>query len=91
MRADIDKWVHSCVTCARFRKVPKKQLSEPVIPVDAECWEEVMIDLEGPSTPLDSDGNRYSYSYICCLCYALLADRAPVANGSHVRRMLEHV
>ena len=29
MRTDIEKWVNSCITCIRFRKIPQKQLSEP--------------------------------------------------------------
>ena len=87
MKSDIATWVNECITCIRFRKIPQKQLSEAVISVDAECWEEVMVDLEGPSALLDKDGNRYSFTYVCCLCHGALIERAPVANGRHVRRM----
>ena len=57
------------------------------IPLDAECWEEVMIDLEGPNAPADKDGNRYSITYVCCLCHGTLLDRAPRANATEARRM----
>ena len=46
--------------------------SPAAIPLDAECWEEVMIDLEGPNAPADRDGNRYSMTYVCCLCQGML-------------------
>ena len=46
-----------------------------------------MVDLEGPSQPLDKDGNRYGFTYICCLCHAILLDRSPVANARECRRM----
>ena len=81
MRADIEEWISKCITCVRFRKIPRKQLSEALIPVDVECWEEVMIDLEGPSQPLDKDGNRYGFTYACCLCHGVFLDRCKVANG----------
>ena len=65
MKKDVDDWVLKCITCLRFRRMPRKQKAVAVIPVDAECWEEVMIDLEGPSHPVDKLGNRYTMTYIC--------------------------
>ena len=47
MKQDIENWTQKCMTCLRFRKVPRKQES-PAFPSKAECWDEVMIDLEGP-------------------------------------------
>ena len=41
-----------------------ERFPKPVIPVDAECWQEVMVDLEGPSQPADKQGNKYSFTYI---------------------------
>ena len=69
MKTDIEKWVEKCIMCCRFRKMPKKQLSQAVIPVDADCWDEVLIDFEGPFQPADKDGNHYNY--ICVLCVLL--------------------
>ena len=87
MKDDVKKWVESCLTCARFRKIPQKAPSEAVIPVDADCWEEVMIDLEGPSQPHDKDGNRYGFTYVCCLCHGVLLDRSAKCKGHEARRM----
>ena len=42
--------------------------SVSVIPVDAECWEEALIALEGPFYPLDIYGNRYGFTgYVVCV------------------------
>ena len=71
MRANVDKWVKSCGTCLRFRAVPQKVPTGPSFPADMECWQEVMIDLEGPNPP-DRMGNRYYMTYICCLCHLSL-------------------
>jgi len=57
IKEDVDKWWNKCLTCLRFRKMPQKQETVAQIRADAECWEEVMIDLEGPSHPVDKDGN----------------------------------
>ena len=70
MRSNVDKWVKSCGTCLRFRAVPQKVPSGPSFPADMECWQEVMIDLEGPNPP-DKMGNRYYMTYICCLCHGV--------------------
>ena len=53
MKADVQHWWEKCLTCIRFRKMPRKQESVPVVPTDRDCWEEVMFDLEGPSNPAD--------------------------------------
>ena len=63
-RTDVETLVHKCMTCLRFRRMATKQEAVPVIPVSAECWEEVMIDLEGPNNPADSMGNKYTMTYI---------------------------
>ena len=49
----------------RFRKVAQRQEAPSVIPIEAECCERVMIDIEGPSTPADLDGCIYVMTYIC--------------------------
>ena len=87
MRQDIKLWYDECLTCLRLRKLQTKTHQQPVIPGAAECWEEVMIDLEGANSPPDREGNRHSMTYICCLCHGLLADRAPKSNATEARRM----
>ena len=60
MTIDVQTWWESCLTRSRLRKVPRRQESIPVIPTDRDCWEEVMIDLEGPSNPADKGGCKYT-------------------------------
>ena len=74
--------------CLRFRKRPTKQDQVAVKPVDVECWEEVMIDMEGPSCPADKDGNRYVMTYVCCLCHGALFEPGRSLSHAEVRRML---
>ena len=71
IKADVDKWVEECLTCARFRRRPTKQGAVPVQPRGFECWQEVMVDMEGPSNPCDRHGNKYVMTYVCCLCHAV--------------------
>jgi len=59
----------------------------PTIPTSAECWEEIMIDLEGPSTPCDKQGNKYTMTYICTVCHGILLDRSVKCNATEARRM----
>ena len=87
MKQDVTKWWESCLTCIRFRKMPQKQEAVPVVPTNRDCWEEVMIDLEGPNSPADKAGCKYTMTYICCLCHALLIESSPKCNGTEVRRM----
>ena len=46
-----------------------------------------MIDLEGPYSPMDKQGNQYTMTYICCLCHGILTDRSPKCNAAEARRM----
>jgi hypothetical protein len=85
LRADVEAGVYKCIACLRFRRVAQKQEAQPVIPASAECWEEVMIDLEGPSHPPDKDGNKRTVT--CCLRHGILMSRAPVCNAVEASRM----
>ena len=93
MKDDIKVWCSKCLTCIRFRKIPQKQETVPVVPTNQDCWEVVMIDLEGPSNPCDKSGCKYTMTYICCLCYGTLLEQGvrltAVEARSHVR-MLRH-
>ena len=60
MKDDVHRWWESCLTCIRFRKMPQKTPSVPVVPTNRDCWEEVMVDLEGPSNPADKNGCKYT-------------------------------
>ena len=63
MEDDVTYWTDRCLTCIRFRKKPRKNASVPSVHADAECWEEVMVDMEGPRHPADHDGNTYVMTY----------------------------
>ncbi len=67
--------------------MPKKQEAIPVIPTERDCWEEVMIDLEGPSNPSDKAGCKYTMTYICCLCHGILIESSPRLTANETRRM----
>ena len=86
MRKDVADWIEKRMTCIRFRRRPTKQDAVAVKPLDANCWEEVMVDMEGPSNPADKAGNRYVMTYICCLCHALFLEPCRDLTYAEVRR-----
>ena len=86
MKADVEKWIGECLVCLRFRKRPTKNQSRGVVRPNVQCWEEVMIDFEGPSNPSDSRGNRYVLTYICCLCHGVLLEPCTDLKHAEVRR-----
>ena len=88
MKEDVAHWTSQCLTCIRFRKRPTKQDQVAVKPVDCECWEEVMVDCEGASTPADRYGNTHSFTYMCCLCHGILLEPMKGLKHSEVRRAL---
>ena len=67
--------------------MPQKPEAVPVIRTDRDCYEEVMIDLEGPSNPADKDGCKYTMTYICCLCYGILIEPGARLAATETRRM----
>ena len=87
MKDDVQHWWENCLACIRFRKMPQKTPSVPVVPTNRDCWEEVMVDLEGPSNPADKNGCKYTMTYICCLCQGLLLESSPRITAAEVRSM----
>ena len=87
MRQDIEEWTKRCTTCISFRKIAHKTCSPDAIPVTAECWQEVVVDLEGPSNPPDKDGNKFVMTYICSVCQGILLEPAKACNAMECRRM----
>ena len=67
--------------------MPQTVEAVPVVPSGRDCWEEVMIDIEGPSNPMDKDGCKYTMTYICCLCHGLFLESVARLNGPTVRIM----
>ena len=65
-----------------------RQEQVAVVPTNRDCFQEVMIDIEGPSNPADKMGNKYVLTYICCLCYAILLEPLQKLNAREVRRAL---
>ena len=68
--------------------MPKKQEAMVVVPTNRDCWEEVMIDLEGPSEPVDKVECKYTMTYVCCLCRALLIESSAKCSAAESTRML---
>ena len=87
MKEDVHRWWEKCLTCIRFRRVPQKQETIPTVPTNQDCWEVVMIDLEGPSNPCDKTGCKYTMTYICCLCYGTLLEQGVRLTATEARRM----
>jgi hypothetical protein len=71
MFKDVKRWADECDTCIRFRKKRQKSEQVPMMPVGAECWQEVMVDIEGPCQPGDYKGNTYVLTYMCLLCHGV--------------------
>ena len=44
------------------------------------------MDLEGPSTPADKDGRRYTSTYVCCVCHGVFLEGLKMANALLLRR-----
>ena len=65
MKKDIDRWCKDCLNCMQLRGQPRKQEQVPVVPTNRDCYQEVMIDVEGPNNPADKSGNKYVLTYIC--------------------------
>ena len=84
---DVSRWCQKCITCLRFRKVAEKAPSPEVKLITGECWEEVMIDLEGPWNPASKSGYQYTMTYICCLCHGVLLEHSTKCNAMEARRM----
>ena len=86
MEHAVTTWVDQCITCVKFRKRPVKQEAVAVRGTTLETWEEVMVDMEGPSSPPDTDGNIYTLTYMCLLCHAVLLEPMKRLVFSEVRR-----
>eukprot|EP00969_Alexandrium_andersonii_P081774 3604813-Alexandrium_andersonii.AAC.1 len=86
MRKDVASWVETCLTCQRFRKRLTKQETLGVRRPDIDCWEEVMIDMEGPSTPAERDGNKHVLTYICRLRHGVLLEPCWGLKHSELRQ-----
>ena len=86
MAEDVEKYCANCITCIRYRHKPQKQESVPVKRKDVECWQEIMIDIEGPSTPSDRSGNVYVLTYMCLVCRQPLLEPLRRLDHHEVRR-----
>ena len=85
MTKEIEVMVNECLTCAKGRKRPTKQESVSVKPTNLECWEEVMVDFEGPMLPADAAGNRYVLSYVDMVSHSVLFEPCRDLTRQEVR------
>ena len=83
----MDFEMHDLPEVQKNSRIAQKTPQVPAVPVTAECWEAVMIDLEGPSTPADKSGNIYVMTYICVVCYGVLLEEPTACNRHEARRM----
>ena len=67
-RKDVTDWVGSCMACIRFRKRPTERDAVAVKPLDANGWEEAMVDVEGPSSPADKAGRKSAATCLPVQC-----------------------
>ena len=74
LKMDVAEWTAKCLTCIRYKKRPMKQEAIAVKATHWEAWEEVQVDMEGPSNPPDQDGNVYVLTYLCLLCHGVLLE-----------------
>ncbi|CAE7034866.1 pol, partial [Symbiodinium sp. CCMP2456] len=86
MMKDIETMTNACLTCAKGRKRPTKQETVSVKPTSLECWEEVMMDFEGPMLPADSAGNCYVLSYVDTVSHNVLFEPCTDLTRQEVRR-----
>ena len=54
-------------------------------PSGLNCWQEVMVDMEGPNPP-DHAGHRWILTYFDCLSHGVLLEPLKALNHSEVRR-----
>jgi len=85
MDVEVKAWVDACLTCIKTRKRPTKQEAVAVKPSGLHCWQEVMVDMEGPNPP-DREGNRWVLTYFDCLSHGVLLEPLKRLTHSEVRR-----
>ena len=85
MEGQVRAWEAACLNCIKARKRPTKQESVAVKPSGLQCWQEVMVDCEGPNPP-DSSGNRFVLTYFDCLSHGVLLEPIKQLGKSEVRR-----
>ena len=62
-KRDISLWVDRCWVCVQYRKKCTKVPASFIITTSFLPWQEVMVDIEGPSCPPDRAGHVYVLTY----------------------------
>ena len=88
MPKDVCDWVDMCFVCIQFRKRPQKVLSNFFTTRHRLPWHHVLIDFEGPITPVDLSGGRYTITYTCLVCSGTLLVVLKSLCHSEVRRAM---
>eukprot|EP00972_Heterocapsa_arctica_P082358 12135835-Heterocapsa_arctica.AAC.1 len=65
---DVERWVDRCWTCVQYRRRCSKVQASFIVATTFLPWQEVMVDVEGPSCPPDRDGWCYVLTYSDLLC-----------------------
>ena len=84
--ADVKLWCDRCWTCLKYRRRALKGPAKWIVTSTFCCWQEVMVDCEGPSTPADKNGCRYVLTYYCCVCTGVILEPFVELTHSCFRR-----
>jgi hypothetical protein len=88
MAQDVSSWIEVCWACIQYRRKAGKVLTTYFVSWHRLPWHHVLVDFEGPITPADRDGGRYSFTYTCLVCYGSFLAVVPSLAHTHVRRAL---
>ena len=63
MSKDLSQWVESLLDRLP-RKQPRRVEALPTKPTDCECWEEIVVDMEGPQLACRRRGAKHVMTYV---------------------------
>ena len=85
MQQDVKEWVEKCQACAIHRRRVSKIPASITVIGPYSPWQSVMIDVDGPSRPTDTEGNCYVLTYKCCVSYEIFLIPLKKLEASHFR------
>ena len=82
---DVPEWIDRCWACLQFRKRVRAPRSF-FVTTTRFPWQEVMVDIEGPSSPPDRDGYTYILTYLDLLTGHALLEPLVAIRHQNFRR-----
>ena len=86
MAEDVAFWVDRCWQCLQYRRRVTKGLGGFFVPAGIFPFRHVMMDFEGPSSPVARSGATHVLEFICLLSHAVLYEPVAGLGHSQVRR-----